>query len=403
MEKHVYQVGDKVVMNFPNNDNGGPGRWKGGRIAYNANPADLDVLVGQVVTLKENWKGYKDAWRIQESRWVYDERAFSPYKEPVEMPKPMLLKDLRIQASKQGIVNYSRFSKKDLQELLNKRQNIAPPLAPPKPVAPSLGEELREKTGNSPSTCSYALEFSNGRRRFQVRDACHARLKKQNSYEKDYEEEKRNNVVAAVCDIAGHYHEAPDKEAYKQAIVYLLNDSPYKQVYITKSWEDALREGVYLNVTKESNSHCVTGAIALREASESPKQTEMFGYLVKSGFSLSASWFAARHFRKNGDKLTYNAHAGGHATISFAMDYAELIAFWKKGFCRKVGEPMSKKADGYEVFGSIAKHYVAENTLNDFLLKTFSPPKGKGWGVDPDPFPLRNLFNGMEIIEKELA
>lgn len=398
MEKHVYQVGDKVVMNFPNNDDGKGERWNGGAIGY-----AFDLEKGQVVTLKEKWADHEDAWGIQESRWVYDERAFSPYKEPVEIPKPILLKDLRIQASKQGIVNYSRFSKKDLQELLNKRQNIAPPLAPPKPVAPSLGEELRKKTGDVPGTCSYALEFSNGTRRFQVKDVCHARLRKKSSYEAGYEEEKKNNVVAAVCDIAGHYHVAPDKEAYKQAIVYLLNDSPYKQVYITKSWDDALREGVYLNVTKESNSHCVTGAIALREASEFPKQTEMFSYLVKSGFSLSASWFAARHFKKNGDKITYNAHAGGHATISFSMDYAELITFWKKGFFRKVGEPMSKKADGYEVFESIAKHYVLKNTLNDFLLKTFSPPEEKGWGVDPDPFPLRNLFNGMEIIEKELA
>jgi Rho termination factor, N-terminal domain len=396
-EKHVYKVGDKVVINFPSNGLG----WAGGPIPSLDTPKKGDVL-----TLRG--QSESGAWYTDEWHWWWDERAFSPYKEEKEeMVKPMLMKDLRAVAKQRKLPLYSRMNKAQLQAALIQKQ--AAPLAAkplPKPVVPSLGKELRNRTGDDPGTCSYALEFTGGYRRFQVRDVCHARLKKAGRWDENEEKEKSLSIVAAVCDIAGHYNEVEKKDVYKRAILYLLNHSPYKNTYITKNWDDVMCEGVYLNVTVESHSRCVAGAIALREASEFPAQLEMFKLLTNDGFDDSLAWFACRHFRIGDGVYVFSPNTGGHATLSCSMNWEQLKKFWKEGFHIGKDVPMSEKAVNYSIFESISPIvYGDAGTLQQKLKKVFNVVEDKkaAWDSPMKKLSKRQLFAGLEILAKELA
>lgn len=308
--------------------------------------------------------------------------------------KALLVKDLRIQASALKIKNYSRMNKVALMAQLAVKQ--AAPLAlkpaekPAAPKAPTLGEELQKKVeATHVGTCSYAYISGTGERRFLVHDVCHARM-------------TAMSMKQAVCNVAGHYKELKELASYKAWIEFHLQEGPYRAAYLTKTWEDAMREGVYLDVEKQSISRCVTAAIALREGSEySDTMLPVFDALIKKGFSRKASAFIARHIRLNNGVFKIQPNNGGHATIAASMQLDEVLKFWKEGFWKPDDKPASVNAQRYSVFATIAKYsnYAAAGSLQPFLLETFKTNLAEGWAAVAQPITERSLFAGMEQVE----
>jgi hypothetical protein len=97
----------------------------------------------------------------------------------------------------------------------HKAANKAPKAPEPAPVVVPLGEQLRVNTGNTPGTCSYAWR-SKEKTSLHVRDVCHARLR------------SPEPMLEIVLDVAGHYNNHSNKEAYKAFVMWMLVDSPFR-------------------------------------------------------------------------------------------------------------------------------------------------------------------------------
>jgi hypothetical protein len=272
---------------------------------------------------------------------------------------------LREYARKNNIKGYSNLLKADLIELVSNQKQAVLPLIPKPavPVKPSLGMELKQKTGNNARTCSYALEFASGHRRFQTHDVCHARLRSYVAYAKHpyYEGqgyEKEAEVVAVALNVSGHlsqFETPEEKQTYRDFVKYVITESPYSSVFLTKNVEDAFNEAVYLDVDKPL-SWCVAGAIHLREGSEFRRTwLPSWKVFMDMGFTGKESWFLATFFRKAGEGFNPHIPTGGHMTVHGAMDTEDFLKFYKEGFHLKKDElSLRKNQENYSIFACIA-------------------------------------------------
>ena len=268
----------------------------------------------------------------------------------------------------------------------------AAPLA--KPAIPTLGEELRNKVGNDPSTCSYAMEWDNGHRRFQVRDVCHARMRK-SIYGPDQgtiDKEKTATLVVVALDVAGHYAVHKKQAEYKSWVEYFINRSPFASSFITKDVEQAMKEAVYLDVNKP-NSQLVAAAMGLRQASEFPARLDDWVRLKGMGFSEKAAHAMCHHILGK----QFIADSGGHSPFCGSMNWEEYISFFKTGFADKKEQPANKDFSRYAVFDSIAKQNGV--SVRGSLLKLLGVKEEERWGENLQ-FTERSLFSAMEEIEK---
>ena len=280
----------------------------------------------------------------------------------------------------------------------------APLAAPAKPVVPSLGEELRKNTGNNPGTCSYAMEWDNGHRRFQIHDVCHARMKKASVYESRGNQAKEQGAALVACalDVKGHYENAGDKPAYRAWVDYFINHSPFAIAFKTKNVDEAMKEAVYMDVT-QPNSYLVAAAIGLRQASESPHRLAAWKQLVDAGFSEKAAHFMCHHLKEG----MFYPDGGGHSPFTTSMSKDEFLSFFKKGFKNTKEAPANKDFSSYRVFACIADAdaYYAQPkmvTLGNYLEEILKHTP-VGYGRKQQPVPQRILFAAMEQIEKDIA
>lgn len=224
----------------------------------------------------------------------------------------------------------------------------------PKPpeVVKDLMAELKERVDRTGvHVCSYALEFENGHRRYQIADVCHARLPFGGQYNKA--EERGNPLKAVALNVSGHIKKCNKDtlNAYKRHVQYILTESPWKDAFIPKPLEDVYTSGVYLDITK-NYSYCVAAAMALRTGSEFPSKLSVFERLMKLGFSPNVSYVVA-HFTY-ADKFT--TFTGGHHVMNNTdMTMGKLASFFNTGVIATVDKASYKDSAGkpYSIFALI--------------------------------------------------
>lgn len=258
-------------------------------------------------------------------------------------------------------------------ELVGKAAPIPEPVV--KDQGEDLLEELQKQAANGVGTCSYAIQWKNGKRTFHVKDICHARINRQ--WRDD--ENKDTEITHLALNLSEHYKQCPDdfeKEAYKTYIDWLVNRSFVKNAFIPRKIDDILKNGVLMNVEHNINV-LATAAILTRHVSEFPTKRRLFGEVVDLGFSEELGLFVSTFFDRKGDAVYINRWGGGHHALSNNMDVEELRNTFAKGFPEKdEARPYSKfHMENYAVFKTISPSYAKPHAVK---ISTFCEKNMKG-------------------------
>jgi hypothetical protein len=235
------------------------------------------------------------------------------------------------------------------------------PIAKPKPapvVKKTLAEELIAKVNavGGAGTCSYAIEFASGHRRFQSNDACHARMR----WGKDYgnNDKEGDKAVAVACNIHGHVKRVSavaNIEAYKVFVKYMLNDSPWADAWLTKDVDEAMKGCAMMDVTKHFSYVC-SAAIALRTGSEYPQFLKVFKELIDMKYSSHVAYIMSQMTNTRGGVYEVINQGGSHHVFHSNMELDKVVAFFDNKKINIENKPYNESGKTmYTVFKTIAE------------------------------------------------
>lgn len=234
------------------------------------------------------------------------------------------------------------------------------------------------------STCSYAMLFIDGKIRYQARDVCHARFKRQHG---------EKELAGAYMNIAGHAKDFNDKEkaGYSVFLHYMLNDSPWAKAFLTKDAEEAIGGGIFFDVQQDA-SLVYSGAIALRSYTE--YNNERQNWIAMEGIiPLEQRFLLARVVYKEADGWKWACCNNGHSVFGSSRDKGSLVAFFKTGFKNKFSKFATHTGGIYCEDPIIEGQPQANISLNDFAKATKNASRGEEqvWGVPPLRFSVKQL------------
>lgn len=159
----------------------------------------------------------------------------------------------------------------------------------------------------------------------RVAAACHAELRGDGAIYEMYE------------GIAGVYKKLNDdgKEEYRRWFDYLVNRSPWKDVYLTKDLDDALVNHVQINVALASQ--VVMGAITiLRTGHEYPSIRRQFCDLVDKGVPEFAAMASQSFISLRRDEYYIGGCNTNHTVFDSMMSPEQILTFMVKGYSERV-------------------------------------------------------------------
>lgn len=270
-----------------------------------------------------------------------------------ELAKPLVhtYKEWYALAKEKNIPGRSKMNKEQLVQAVREYKE---------PILP-LGDELRKKVGKKQSCCHFAKEFENGKRTYHVNAPCHASLGL----------EHKENCAVLVDDI-GYVQQPP---IYKDFVHYMLNESPFKDQFLTKDVEKAIQHGVYYDVDKEYN-RVVCSAVALRQGDEHAYKLSAFKYFKEKGFSANVSWCLAQLITLIDGKFGLDNMGGGHDVFCNTMAADSFFKFFKEGFWNPVINSYRNKKEFYSLFSAITPREMdryekrhKKQTIVEFVAK----------------------------------
>jgi len=278
---------------------------------------------------------------------------------------------------------YQEAKKKNIRHrsTMTKQQLIDAVRGWKEPVLP-LGDELRKKVGNQQSCCHFAKEFENGRRTYHVNAPCHANL-------------GCGDVCTVLVDDIGYVQKPP---IYKEFVHYMLNESPFRDQFLTKDVEKAIQHGVYYDVDKEYN-RVVCSAVALRQGNEHAYRLSAFKYFKEKGFSSNVSWCLAQPIMLINGKFGIDPMGGGHDVFTRDMAADSFFKFFKEGFWNPVIYSYRNKKEYYDLFSAITPGEMErcvkthdKQTIKEFVTKEI-PFQRIGEG-----FNAKNVYREEDIL-----
>jgi hypothetical protein len=188
-------------------------------------------------------------------------------------------------------------------------------------------------------------------------------------------------ITHLLFDVAVNHSQVKEdkREMYKRYIHYILNESPWADVFLTKSVDEALKVGVFMNL--DYSVSVIKGAsIALREGSEYQRGLTDFNRLLDEEVSPNAAYLACVAVAN----MQQIAMGSNHNAITDTAEVASLFQFFKDGVQKKetpfregealfgVWQSLFKvNADDKESFRQwIAKHLKTETIGEGFVKKT---------------------------------
>lgn len=268
----------------------------------------------------------------------------------------------------------------------------------PKP-AKDKGKELREllkvekaemekECGKNAGTCSYFLISTDGKVKRQYRDVCHARLWMEKPY-------------AAVLNVSGHYvgMTKEQQDAYKAFLHGLFNESAWAAAFKTKDVEEALKNGVELDVSQPRNI-VYSAAIAMRGFSEFKQQRDGWVKMWRNDqLTFMQKWVLCLLFQENGaGSWVYTGTTNAHRTWSSVHTHDPIKKFVNQGFPEK--ELKGAKFDGS--MGCCETALRGGPGLYDGVITDGLIYKHKAVKVEKKGFSAVHLFKDPVAIIKEL-
>lgn len=250
------------------------------------------------------------------------------------------------------------------------------------PLLQVLTEKVRD---NGVGVCSYALEFEDGHRRFQVKDVCHARLTYGGRYYSAEEQGKK--LLAVALNVSGHikkYQVAAASQRYKRHVQYILTESPWKDAFIQKPLGEVYTSGVYLDLTKDF-WYCVAAAVALRTGSEFDNCLAMFQRLLDLNYSPNVAYIVSQLSR---GLNAFASFAGGHHVFNNTnMTMESYARFFNTGkFNDCCGHSYQNSAEREYRIDPLIQKQLVKNDVDLFStvvnkLKHIATTEQRGWGA----------------------
>lgn len=259
---------------------------------------------------------------------------------------------------------------------------------------------LSDKVRTNAGTCSYAIKFTDGSIKYQVRDACHARIPNSSWGCGEY---FKKTPMAIALNVKGHSGCFKDITTYRKYVNYILNDSPWKEVFLTRDVDEAFKYGVLMNV--EKNIHAiVAGAVALREGSEFAYETTIFEELLDNGISGNTAYVLSKNFKKNGnDNYQLVGISNAHKVLAYSMDRAVTLEFFKNGYAGKADkDPYRLVHNSYRGLASFIAP-MSKDAFGDYVRDIFELAKAKAEVYDwYAPLPVVRVFKFDDLYQGAL-
>jgi len=228
------------------------------------------------------------------------------------------------------------------------KREVAPvPMQKPIVKELSLNEQLAKKKLDG--LCNFAIEFKTHGRQFYTGSPCHANLGF------PYLERLREDIVLAVaCNVSRDYTVSKHKKEYVEFITYIIQESPWSQCFIQRPIEDVLKDGIELDVSKNTDM-VVAAAIALRLPHEYSSKLPLFSEALKLGFSKTVAFLSFQFGGIEGERVVTTLHAGGHNVVSSLFGVEGLIKFFEHGYVVENEKPYSLNHTDYSILSNICK------------------------------------------------
>lgn len=181
-------------------------------------------------------------------------------------------------------------------------------------------ERFTNSIMNGSGVSQWLYRTASGWKQF-VGAACHANIRGSGLIHEHYE------------GIAGVYNKMTDeaKAEYRRWFDYLVNRSPWKDVYITKDFDDALANHVSINV--QMSSPVVMGAITiLRTGHEYPRIRTLFCKLVDEGVPEFAAMAAQAFMGYTVGQFTTGGLHTNHTIFDSYMHPEKVLSFMLNGY-----------------------------------------------------------------------
>lgn len=240
---------------------------------------------------------------------------------------------------------------------------------PPKPVlGPDNGlrEAINKKIGDNgnPGCCTYGWQYAKSKENgIFVAAICHANL---NRYGGGLEE-----IAHLALHLRRHYEQSANKKEYKEYVKYVLNDSPFKDVCLTKNVEEAITLGVLLDVTKTA-SEVASTAVVLRQASEFPTTLTVWKECKANGATDHEAYIISTLFHET----RYHVDMG-HSLYCSTTTVRGLVNLIKKGVKHGQGS-WGKDGGRYAIYNSMNREGGGV-TVVKALEGLVSKQIGEGW------------------------
>ena len=191
-----------------------------------------------------------------------------------------------------------------------------------------MSNRLEKQKQELRGICSYVLRMADGGELWNLGDACHARLiLPRNSCD----------VTHVVLNNSLNFDKlsVADQRYYVEYLHYILNESPWANVFLNKSALEVSKKGVLLDVTVGIN-HLVSAAVAMRIGTEYASRLKMFSFSKKMGFSSHVSWLLSQLcYVGEGNLFTgpiqFNDLNGAHNVIASLRSLEHVLRFLKTG------------------------------------------------------------------------
>lgn len=229
----------------------------------------------------------------------------------------------------------------------------------------------------SDMTAAYAICFSDGTALIAENTACHAGL---NVWRRE-----RGKCVAVYDHISKFYENNivdEMKPSFKKFFTFLVQRSPIAHAFITKNFEDALKNGVSMDVSKTGDEIAI-GCCSLRFAHEHVGRIDVWDWAIKNGFNMLTAYFLMNVAWKNKGKFNLDVR-NWHNIVDGEKSFQGLIEGMANGWHDKVNKPYAEK-QSYQV--SKLVHNSGKNggdSLSVGIKKLAAYTKGNdGWNGVP--------------------
>lgn len=255
-------------------------------------------------------------------------------------------------------------------------------------VNEDLMTQLTKKAENSGGggLCHYALEFDNNHIRFQISDACHARMPFDNAYHPRAQGNNEAVLKSVALNVSVHLNKMAEanKQAYKDFVKYIIQESPWKDAFLPRPIEDVYNSGVYIDITKEY-WYCISAAIALRVGHEYPFRLPLFKSIIDLGFSPDVAFVVSQFSYSQGGQEKFVKNTGGHHCINNVDCTTEQFANFFKGVHHSSSGIAYKNANNksYQIQKLVGSLRQDNKPLFNDVMKAcdkYAEERKLGWG-----------------------